>query len=418
MDMRELKGLEIAARCRIEYKDGAWLVPSQSGNGKYRVTLGSDGARCECEDFQLRLQECKHVHAAKLARQRDHGGAAPQMDTDTVPTRPTYKQDWPKYAQARATEKRRVLALLADLCRGIPEPARPPQQRGRKPHLLRDAVFCMGLKVYGTLSGERSSCDLIDAHERGHITKPIPGAKVSAFFENAELATILQGLVRTSALPLATVESTFAPDSTGFSTSRFIRWFDEKYGVERSGHAYVKAHAICGVKTHVVTSIEIAGPTAGDSPMFRPLLEATAEHFKVERVCADKAYLSRENLDLVASLGGTAYVPFKSNSVEGEAGSLWQQMFHYYNFRRQEFLNFYHARSNIESAFSMLKAKFRDHVRSRTDVAMKNETLTKFLMHNLCVVHQSHVELGIEPVFWQDESKGEAPAILPLVRPS
>ena len=33
---------------------------------------------------------------------------------------------------------------------------------------------------------------------------------------------------------------------------------------------------------------------------------------------------------------------------------------------------------------------------------MKNEVLCKFLCHNICVVHQSHIELGIAPVFWGD----------------
>lgn len=28
MDMRELKGLEIAARSKVIFQDGAWLVPS------------------------------------------------------------------------------------------------------------------------------------------------------------------------------------------------------------------------------------------------------------------------------------------------------------------------------------------------------------------------------------------------------
>jgi hypothetical protein len=61
----------------------------------------------------------------------------------------------------------------------------------------------------------------------------------------------------------------------------------------------------------------------------------------------------------------------------------------------------------------MLKAK---HVRSKTDVAMANEVYCKFLCHNICVVHQSHVELGIEPVFWQ-EDQVEGPEILRMVRP-
>ena len=32
----------------------------------------------------------------------------------------------------------------------------------------------------------------------------------------------------------------------------------------------------------------------------------------------------------------------------GEAGSVWERMFFYYQFRREEFLRHYHARSNVE----------------------------------------------------------------------
>jgi transposase len=152
--------------------------------------------------------------------------------------------------------------------------------------------------------------------------------------------------------------------------------------------------------------------------MFKPLVEKTAENFDVREVPADKAYLSRENLELLERMGGTAFVPFKVNSVAGEAGTLWERMFHYYNFRRDDFLKHYHQRSNAKSTFSMVKAKFRDNVRSKTDVAMKNEVLCKILRHNICVVHQSQIELGIEPVFWKDDAdRGAGPTILPLVRP-
>ena len=49
----------------------------------------------------------------------------------------------------------------------------------------------------------------------------------------------------------------FAPDSTGFSNSRFVRWFDEKYGTERSGHAWVKARAMTGCLTNIITAVVI-----------------------------------------------------------------------------------------------------------------------------------------------------------------
>ena len=82
----------------------------------------------------------------------------------------------------------------------------------------------------------------------------------------------------------------------------------------RAGHDWVKAHAICGVKTNIVTAVVIAGRDAADSPQFKALVEKTAENFTLQEVPADKAYLSHANLELVQKLGGTAYVPFKSNT--------------------------------------------------------------------------------------------------------
>ena len=82
-------------------------------------------------------------------------------------------------------------------------------------------------------------------------------------------------------------------------------------------------------------------------------------------------------------------------------GGLWEKMFHFYNLHRDEFLRHYHKRSNVESTFSMIKAKFGDHIRSRTDDAMRNEALAKILCHNICCVIQSMYELGIQPTFWE-----------------
>ena len=79
---------------------------------------------------------------------------------------------------------------------------------------------------------------------------------------------------------------------------------------------------------------------------------------------------------------------------------LWSQMYHYFMFKREEFCDHYHKRSNVESTFGMIKAKFRDHVRSKTDVAMRNEALCKILCHNICCVIQEMYELGIEPTFF------------------
>jgi transposase len=368
---------------------------------------------CTCDDFQLRQQPCKHVIAARLVQERDHGGQAPKIDTDSAPKRPTYKQDWPAYNLAQTTEKHRLQVLLHELCLGVEE---PPYKGGRPRTPLADAVFACAFKVYSTFSSRRFACDLNDAHAKGYLSRPMHPNRVNTCLEDADLTPVLQALVVQSGMPLRAVETTFAPDSTGFSTSRFVRWYDEKYGVTRSGHDWVKAHVMCGVRTNVITAAETHGRDAGDSPVLPSLLRTTAQGFDVREVPADKGYSSVENIEAVTAAGATPFIAFKSNATGG-SGGLWERAFHYYSLHREEFLKHYHRRSNAESTFSMVKAKFRDHVRSRTDVAMRNEVFCKLLCHNLCCLIQSQCELGIEPVFWGERPAPADPDILPLVRP-
>jgi transposase len=382
------------------------------------VPIGAEPS-CTCPDFELRRQPCKHVIAARLVAERDGGPSAPPMEVDEVPRRPTYKQDWAKYDLAQMTEKDRFLELLSELVAGVADVPQPGA--GRRRHRMRDMVFASAFKVFTGFSSRRFACDLKDAHARGFLTKLMHSVQTCAFLESEDMTPVLLGLIRQIALPLRAVESTFAPDSTGFSTSRFIRWFDEKYGAVRSSHAFAKTHAMVGRKTNVITAVVIDGPTAADCPQFKPLLDATvAAGFKPTDVVADKAYLSRENLELVEQHGATPFVPFKSNSVPGEAGTTWERLYFYYQFRREEFLKKYHQRSNVESTFSMVKAKFRDHVRSKTDTAMKNEVLCKLLCHNIVVVHQSAIELGIDATFWPEKAAPVTSVdrdVLPFRRP-
>ena len=47
-------------------EDGTYLIPSQNGNGKYKVkNLGYTWV-CECPDNQKQKIECKHIHAVKF----------------------------------------------------------------------------------------------------------------------------------------------------------------------------------------------------------------------------------------------------------------------------------------------------------------------------------------------------------------
>jgi transposase len=405
MDGREQRGLAIAALCKIDQRNGVWLVPSQSGNGRYSVTQNAQGRKCSCPDYETRGEKCKHIYAVEFTQKREVGsnGAETVTRSMTITERITYKQDWPAYNQAQAHEKDRFQQLLLDLCANIAEPIRDGI-RGRKPHPVKDAVFAGVYKVYSTFSSRRFSCDLRDAFTKGYIASPIPGAKVPQFLENPELTPILNDLIARSAAPLQAVETDFAVDSSGFASSRFERWYDYKYGTEKQKAVWVKVHICCGVKTNIVTAVRILDKDASDSPLLPPLVKQTAETFTISEVSADKAYASVDNFATIDKCGGTGFIAFKGNATGG-AGGLYGKMFHYFQFRRQDFLNHYHKRSNVESTFSAIKRKFGDAVRSKTDVAMVNESLCKILAHNICVLIQEQCELGIEPMFFQDAGK-------------
>ncbi len=156
-----------------------------------------------------------------------------------------------------------------------------------------------------------------------------------------------------SSLPLKAVETDFAVDSSGFSTCRFVRWYNKKYGREIDNREWVKVHLMCGVQTHIVSSVEVSGWAANDTTYFAPLVQTTADNFRITDVSADKAYLSRANLELVERMGGPPFVPFKINSVEPHDDSAWTRMYHYFAYNRETFLTHYHQRSNVETIFSM-----------------------------------------------------------------
>ena len=60
---------------------------------------------------------------------------------------------------------------------------------------MRDRIFAMTFKVYCGLSSRRFSTDLLEAHEKGFVTKPIPGPKVTAFFEDPYFTPVLKSLI-------------------------------------------------------------------------------------------------------------------------------------------------------------------------------------------------------------------------------
>lgn len=395
MDARQERGRLLARDRRIKALAGeTWTVPSQSeGTGSYVVNVLA--GTCSCPDYEVRRAKCKHMWAVEFVRTVETAPDGSQMVTESVKvTRKTYAQDWPNYNAAQCAEKATVQRLLRDLCDGIVTPPHPG--RGPKPIALADAVYAMVLKVFVGMSARRATTDVRACADDGHISRAPSYNSILASFEKPEMAPLLMMLVQDSAAPLAAVETKFAIDSTGFGTSVYRRWFDAKYGKEMQEHTWLKAHAMVGVTTNVITAVTVTDSTGNDSPELPALLAATAQRFQIAEVTADKAYLSHANLAAIEAVGAVPYVPFKSNS-RSDGSAAWRRMWGLFMYRQTEFLQHYHQRSNVESTFSAVKRKFGGAVRSKRLDAQANEVLCKVLCHNLsCLVHAIH-ELGLNP---------------------
>jgi len=400
---REAKALEIAARTKLTRKGDVWIVPSQSGPKTYKVNPDPESPRCTCPDFEFRQQRCKHIYAVEITLKREYtNDGDTQTVTETVTVKRKYTQQWSSYNQAQTNEKSQFLAFLYQLCSNIEEPIQK-RKRGGQRLPLADVLFAVTFKVYSGMSARRFASDMRDALQKGYVSKLPSFNSIFDYLQMPELTAYLKYLIAESAQPLKSIEDSFAVDSSGFSTTRFVRWFDVKYGGTEDWHDWIKMHLTCGTSTHIVTSVELSSARIHDTQYFKTLVEQTAKAgFTMKEISADKGYISGDNLQTVVDHGAVPYIPFKSNTKGTTGSELWKKLFHYYSFKREEFLTHYHKRSNVETTFSMIKAKFGERLRSKTETAQVNEALCKVLCHNLCVVIQSMYELGIEPEFMSE----------------
>jgi hypothetical protein len=69
-------------------------------------------------------------------------------------------------------------------------------------------------------------------------------------------------------------------------------------------------------------------------------------------------------------------------------------------------LKHYHQRSNVETTIMMWKTSFGDSLRSKTEIAMKNELYCKLICHNISCLIKGMYELKIGPQFLAESLGG------------
>lgn len=400
---RQIRGIDIAKRYTLKEENGLWFVPSSSGKSqRYKVCLKSQ--KCSCPDFEIRRQKCKHLFAVEYSFEQDFLAELDTLEVAKVAKqRKTYKQVWTAYNEAQTNEKSQLQSLLAELCTGIGEPS---QDNGRPRKPFEDMLFSCVYKIYSTFSARRFMTDLKEAQTKGFIQDVPHFNLISRYLNNEVLTPYLQMLIEESSLPLTAFEKNFSIDASGLSATGSFTWLHAKHTEPRliEKQDWLKIHCCVGNLTNVVTAVEVTEKYDHDTNYFEPLVEQTVTNFEMEEVSADAAYLSKDNLQTAVDAGAYPFIAWKSNSkiTEKDGNELWNKLFHFFSMNKDKFLERYHQRSNSETAFSMIKAKFSDSLRSKNRTAQKNEALCKILCHNLCCLIQSIYEFGLKPEFWKE----------------
>lgn len=310
----------------------------------------------------------------------------------------SYPQDWPAYNHAQTMEKVLFKRLASDLLQVVHEEKKP--SRGPHGYNIQTRLFTLLLQTYTGKSSRRVVSEVKEAKGQGLVEQVPHFNSILNFYDDRDLPELLKQLISITAKPLEQVEQDFTVDSSGFSTSQYESWNHAKYKPHKEMRKFRKAHIMSGVKTNVITAVNVTRGLAGDSPEFIPLVRRTGKHFVIREVSADAAYSARKNLEEVSKQGGIPFISFRRRATGKSRGAMiWSRMYQYFTEHKEEFMRHYHKRSNAETVFSMIKRKLNMRLRNKKEIGQENEILLKCLVHNIIVLVHEICELGIKVDF-------------------
>lgn len=178
----------------------------------------------------------------------------------------------------------------------------------------------------------------------------------------------------------------FAIDGTGLSTSIKDNWERYLFSRERRYAVFEKLVCVVGQTYGLVSAFRVLDSMHGHkSPYLRPLVEEVAErHGGLGLVCGDAGFISRENCQLIAGLGGVPRLyPRKSTSLNSLGCKAYQDMLLSFISDAQAWLEEYHRRYVCESTFSSLKRRCLCPLRREIGSRRKQEVLARIIVYNL-----------------------------------
>jgi len=136
---RKARGQQIAAKGSIRRTPKGFIVPSQSGFGKYAVIVEGTTELCTCPDFETRRQRCKHVWAVVI--QQEFNFAEGTVTETVTVTKTVERKTYPQTGR-RTTARRPPRAISSRSCSAISAGASPSRRKSAAARAPRWPIPC------------------------------------------------------------------------------------------------------------------------------------------------------------------------------------------------------------------------------------------------------------------------------------
>ena len=210
---------------------------------------------------------------------------------------------------------------------------------------------------------------------------------------------ILDKLIEESSKPLSAIEHDFATDATGIKTKLFSSWYSIRCQKEIRRKDHLTIHISTGVKSNIVTALNVEIKSGKDNEIFRKHVDKTAKNFKINEWSGDGRYWCKDNCRKINEVRAKPYfLVWKNWSGKSRGCMPWKLMNLESRNNPEEYGKHYHKRSNVESTNHSKKSLYGNKVYSRLPSARINEETLRWINYNIGVLNRAMYEWEINPI--------------------
>jgi transposase len=269
---------------------------------------------------------------------------------------------------------------------------------------MRNVLTCLIIwHKFPNLSTRRARGLLLLFKKIKLINVKIPCFKTLCNYRAEQIVgNILDDLIEESSKPLAKIEHDFATDATGIKTKLFSSWYSIRCKKEIKKRDHLTIHITTGVKSNIVSALNVELKSGKDNKIFREHVDKTSENFKINEFSGDGRYWCKENCRKVVEVGAKPYFKVWKNWAGKSRGCMpWKLMNLEFKNNPKEYGKHYHKRSNVESTNMSKKMIHGSKIYSRLPSARVNEETLRWINHNINVLNRAKYQWKIIPNFME-----------------